>query len=55
MSAPEQSLKGSSCMAEIGMNYKPSSESPWSFDLSMRGYAGQRDGFSGNVQATYTF
>lgn len=55
MSAPEQSLKGSSCMAEIGMNYKPSSESPWSFDLSMRGYVGQRDGFSGNVQATYTF
>lgn len=55
MSAPEQSLKGSSCMAEIGMNYKPSSESPWSFDLSMRGYAGQRDGFSGNVQATYSF
>lgn len=55
MSTPEQSLKGSSCMAEIGMNYKPSSESPWSFDLSMRGYAGQRDGFSGNVQATYTF
>ena len=55
MNAPEQSLKGSSCMAEIGMNYKPSSESPWSFDLSMRGYAGQRDGFSGNVQATYTF
>lgn len=55
MSAPEQSLKGSSYMAEIGMNYKPSSESPWSFDLSMRGYAGQRDGFSGNIQATYTF
>ena len=55
MNTPEQSLKGSSCMAEIGMNYKPSSESPWSFDLSMRGYAGQRDGFSGNVQATYTF
>ena len=55
MSAPEQSLKSSSCMAEIGMNYKPSSESPWSFDLSMRGYTGQRDGFSGNVQATYSF
>lgn len=55
MSAPEQSLRGSSYLAEIGMNYKPGSESPWSFDLNMRGYAGQRDGFSGNVQATYTF
>lgn len=55
MSAPEQSLKGSSCMAEIGTNYKPSIESPWSLDLSMRGYAGQCDGFSGNVQVTYSF
>ena len=55
ISAPEQSLQGSSYMAEIGMNYQPDSESPWSFDLSMRGYAGQRDGFSGSVQATYSF
>lgn len=55
VAAPRQSLQGGTVLAEIGMNYKPSSESPWSFDLSMRGYAGQRDGFSGNVQATYTF
>lgn len=55
MNVPQQSLKGSSYMAEIGMNYKPSSDSPWSFDLSMRGYAGQREGFSGNVQAVYSF
>ncbi len=55
MSAPEQSLKGSSCMAEIGMNYQPGSDSPWSFDLNMRGYAGEREGFSGSVQATYSF
>lgn len=55
MSTPQQSLKGSSYMAEIGVNYQPSSDSPWSFDLSMRGYAGQREGFSGNVQAVYSF
>lgn len=55
VSAPKQSLQGGTVLAEIGMNYKPSSESPWSFDLSMRGYAGQRDGFSGNVQAVYSF
>ncbi len=55
MSAPEQSLQGSSYMAEIGMNYQPDSDSPWSFDLNMRGYAGEREGFSGSVQATYTF
>lgn len=55
ISAPEQSLQGSSYMAEIGMNYQPDSESPWSFDLNMRGYAGEREGFSGSVQATYSF
>ena len=54
-STPQQSLKGSSYMAEIGVNYQPSSDSPWSFDLSMRGYAGQREGFSGSVQAVYSF
>lgn len=55
MSTPQQSLKGSSYMAEVGVNYQPSNDSPWSFDLSMRGYAGQREGFSGNVQAVYSF
>lgn len=51
---PEQSLQGSSYMAEIGLNYQPV-ESPWSFDLNMRGYAGEREGFSGSVQAVYAF
>lgn len=55
MSAPEQSLQGSSYLAEIGMNYKPGNESPWSFDLNMRGYAGQREGASFNLQANYSF
>lgn len=55
MSAPEQSLKGSSYMAEIGMNYQPDKDSPWSFDLNMRGYAGERDGASFTAQATYNF
>ena len=55
MKAPTQSLQGSSVMAEIGLNYQPSPDSPWSFDLNMRGYAGERQGGSFNVQATYTF
>ena len=55
MSAPTQSLQGSSYMAEVGFNYQPTPESPWSFDLNMRGYAGQREGATFNVQATYTF
>ena len=55
MEVPEQSLHGSSYMAEAGLNYQPSADSPWSFDLNMRGYAGERQGASFNVQATYTF
>lgn len=55
LNAETQSLQGSSYMAEIGMNYQPSPDSPWSFDLNMRGYTGERQGESFNVQATYTF
>ena len=55
MKAPTRSLQGSSYMAEVGFNYQPTPESPWSFDLNMRGYAGEREGATFNVQATYTF
>lgn len=55
LKAPTQSLQGSSVMAEIGFNYQPTPTSPWSFDLNMRGYAGERQGGSFNVQVTYTF
>ena len=55
MEVPEQSLRGSSYMAEAGLNYQPSADSPWSFDLNMRGYTGERQGASFNIQATYTF
>ena len=53
--ADRQSLQGSNLMAEVGFNYQPTPDSPWSFDLNMRGYAGERQGGSFNVQATYTF
>ena len=55
LKAPTQSLQGNSVMAEIGFNYQPTPTSPWSFELNMRGYAGERQGGSFNVQATYTF
>lgn len=55
LKAPTQSLQGSSIMAEVGFNYQPTPNSPWSFDLNMRGYTGERQGGSFNVQATYTF
>lgn len=49
-----ESLKGSTVVIEAGLHYAPDN-SPWSIDLGLQGYAGQREGFSGNVQATYTF
>lgn len=55
LKAPTQSLQGSSVMAEIGFNYQPTPTSPWTLELNMRGYAGERQGGSFNVQATYTF
>ena len=55
LNAPTQSLQGSSYMAEVGFNYQPTPDSPWSFDFNMRGYAGEREGATFNVQATYTF
>lgn len=55
LKAPTQSLQGSSVMAEVGFNYQPTPTSPWSFDINMRGYTGERQGGSFNVQATYTF
>lgn len=55
ISAPTQSLQGSTYIGEIGANFVPSTDSPWSFDMRVRGYAGEREGFSGNVQATYSF
>ncbi len=55
INAPTESLQGSSYMAELGLNYQPTPDSPWSFDLNLRGYTGERQGGSFNVQATFTF
>lgn len=55
MLAPEQSLEGSTYITEFGINFKPSITSLWDFDINVRGYMGEREGFSGTLQATYTF
>ncbi len=47
------SLEGSTVIGEVGMHYKASEK--WSFDLNGRAYVGQREGFSGSVQANYAF
>ncbi len=47
------SLGGSTVIGEIGMHYLASEK--WSLDINVRGYSGQRDGFTGSVQANYAF
>lgn len=47
------SLSGSTVIGEIGMHYKASEK--WSVDINGRAYTGQRDGFTGSVQANYAF
>lgn len=48
------SLKGSMAVIEAGIHYAPDN-SPWSIDLGLQGYGGQRDGFSGTMQLNYSF
>lgn len=52
--APEQSLQGSTVFGEIGTIWHDKN-SPWSLDINLRGYTGEREGFSGMVTAAYSF
>ena len=54
MNAPEQSLGGSTGVAEIGTVWQPD-DSPWQANINLKGYAGEREGVSGMVQLAYTF
>ena len=49
------SLKGSTLIAEIGFRGTPGGDSPWSFGVDLRGYAGEQEGLSGTVTAAYSF
>ena len=49
------SLQGSTVIGEIGFRGTPREDSPWSFEVSLRGYAGKQEGISGAVTAAYSF
>ena len=49
------SLQGSTVIGEIGFRGTPGEGSPWSFEVSLRGYAGKQEGISGAVTAAYSF
>ena len=51
----EPSLEGDTGILELGMTVKPSAESPWSVNFGAKGYAGDRQGVSGNLTAVYRF
>lgn len=46
-------MGGSTVVGELGVHYN--ADAKWCFDLNVRGYAGQREGFTGSVQANYLF
>ena len=49
------SLEGNTGIMEVGVTMKPSLNSPWSMDLGAKGYAGDREGVSGNMVIRYAF
>ena len=52
--APERSLRGGTVIGEAGAVWRPS-DSPWRALFLLRGYAGEREGFSGTAEISYAF
>lgn len=48
-------LEGDTGIMELGVTMTPSATSPWSFDVGLKGYVGDRRGVSGSALATYAF
>lgn len=51
----DEDLTGGSGVAELGISFKPSKNSPFSLELNLAGFNGEREGFRGGVEAVYTF
>ena len=51
----DEDLTGGSGVAELGISFKPSKNSPFSLELNLAGFTGEREGFRGSVEAVYTF
>lgn len=48
-------LEGDTGIMELGVTMTPSATSPWSFDVGLKGYVGDRRGVSGSALLTYAF
>ena len=55
LSLGDEDLTGGSGVAELGISFKPSKNSPFSLELNLSGFTGEREGFRGGVEAVYTF
>lgn len=51
----DEDLTGGSGVAELGISFKPSKNSPFSLEVNLAGFTGEREGFRGGVEAVYTF
>lgn len=49
------SLSGNAVVFDAGFTMKPSEASPWTLDFALKGYAGDRRGVTGTLQAGYRF
>ena len=49
------SLEGDTGIMEAGVTMKPSANSHWSMDVGVKGYAGDREGITGNLLVRYAF
>lgn len=49
------SLSGDTGILELGLTVKPSAASPWSGEIGLKGYAGDRRGVVGGVSVLYAF
>ena len=53
LATPE--IKGSTAVLEAGISYKPQANSKLSLEAGIQGYAGKRQGVTGNVAVKYAF
>lgn len=48
-------LEGNTGIVEAGFTIRPDGSSPWSANIGIKGYVGDREGVSGNATVLYTF
>lgn len=49
------SINGTTGFSELQLQGRPSAASPWQFDVGLKGYAGARQGVTGNGRISYRF